>query len=91
MQWVMLGMKLAPLIIGAVQAVEKLFKGSHGKDKQDAAVDLSRVMLGVIEGTAGRDLLDDAVVQEAVRKTIDAIVAMQNVIATRAKEQAAQP
>lgn len=84
MGWLTVGLKLAPLIIGAVHAIEGLVTSKHGKDKQDAAVDLVGVMLAAIEGTAGRDLLNDAAVQDATRRVIDAVVALQNVIASRA-------
>ena len=85
MPWITLGLKLAPLIVGAVHAVERLVKGAKGKEKQDAAVDLIATMLAAIEGAAGKDLLDDAAVQDAVRKTIDAVVSLQNILATRVK------
>ena len=83
MPWVLIGLKLAPLIIGAVHAVERLLTSKHGKDKQDAAVDMIDAMLAAIEGSAGRDLLDDAAVQVAVRAVIDATVKLQNIIASR--------
>jgi len=89
MGWVTIGLKLAPLIIGAVQAVERLVRSAHGKDKQDAAVDMIGAMLAAIEGSAGRDILNDAEVQLATRKVIDAVVALQNVIATRTRVIAA--
>lgn len=81
MKWVEIGFKLAPLIVGAVHAVEKLVKGAKGKEKQDAAVDLAGTMLQAIEGVASKDLLDDQKVQNAVRDAIDALVKVQNVIA----------
>ncbi len=88
MGWVTIGLKLAPLIIGCVQAIERLVKGAHGKDKQDAAVDMIGTVLAATEGLAGKDLLEDAAVQAATRKVIDAVVALQNVIATRAAKPA---
>ena len=84
MGWLVIGFKLVPLIIGAVQAVERLVSGAKGKDKQDAAVDMVGAMLATIEGATGRELLDDAAVQEATRQVIDAVVALQNCIAKRA-------
>jgi len=86
MKWITLGTKLFPLIIMAVQAVEKLLTAKHGKDKQDAAVDLVGVWLTTLEAGLNKDLLDNAEVQAAMRKLIDAYVAWQNVLA---KTQAA--
>lgn len=83
-KWIGIGEKIVPLVITAVNAVEKLADSAKGKDKQDAAVDLVSSMLAVVEGGVNKDLLNDAAVQEAVRKVIDAVVALQNVIATRA-------
>lgn len=70
---------LIPAIMSAVEAVEAFARGK-GKDKQNAAVDLVGKFLQLTEGAAGKDLLDDAEVQAAVRAAIDAIVAMENVI-----------
>ncbi len=85
MNWLLIGAKLIPIIVGAVQAVEHFLTGKHGKDKQDAAVDMVSAFLIAAEGMAGRDLLNDPAVREATRTVIDAIVAMQNVIASRPK------
>ena len=83
MGWVAIGLRLAPLIIGAVQAVERLVTSAKGKAKQDAAIDMVATVLAAVEGAAGQDLLNDAAVQDATRKVIDAVVALQNVIARR--------
>lgn len=84
-------MKLVPLIVSAVQAVEGLVTDKKGKAKQDAAVDMVRSLMPLIEGYVGRDLLDDTAVAAAVRSTIDAVVHLQNVAisARRAKPSAA--
>lgn len=72
--------KMIPLIITAVTAVEKLVTDKKGKEKQDAAVDMVRTLLPLIEGTIGKDLLDDVQVQTAVRSAIDAIVALEKTV-----------
>ena len=81
MQWIAFGTKLIPLIIMAVQAVEKLVTAKKGKDKQDAAADLVGTWLSALEAGLDRDVLDDAAVQVAMRAVIDAYVSLQNVIA----------
>lgn len=82
-KWIGIGTKVVPLVIGAVNAVEKLLSAAKGKEKQDAAVSMVAAMLAVVEGGIDKDLLNDAAVQDAVRKVIDAVVALQNVIASK--------
>ena len=86
MKWVSIGLRIAPLIVTAIEAVERLVKGK-GREKQDAAVAAIAAALEAIEAGAGRDLLDDAEVEAAMRAAIDAVVAVQNVIA-RKRQQA---
>lgn len=81
--WIERGVRLFPLIVAAVHAVERLVTGSRGSAKQDAAVDAVRAMLAAIEAGIDRNLLDDADVERAVRATIDAYVALQNIIARK--------
>ena len=81
MKWLELGFKFIPLVVAAVNGIERIFKG-HGKEKQDAAVELAASLLRDIEGITAKDLLEDAEVQKALRNAIDAIVAVQNVIAS---------
>jgi hypothetical protein len=85
MGWVTIGMKLLPLIVEAVNWVEK-FVLRKGAAKQDAAIQLCLSMLTITESTLDKDILEDSEVEEAARKTIDAVVALQNLIA---KKQAA--
>lgn len=89
MKWLTLGLKLGPLLIAAVQSVEKLASGMKGREKQEAAIDFATTMLPIIEGAVGRDLVDDPSVQVAMRAAIDAYVALQNVIAHAALKKAA--
>jgi len=82
MGWVTLGMKLLPYIVEAVQWVEK-FITTKGQYKQDAAVYLVKSVLGIAEIGTAKDLLDDDEVEAATRKVIDAVVALQNVVAKK--------
>lgn len=80
-KWIALGVKIYPLIAMAVTMVEKVAHAAKGKDKQDAAVDAIGVGLELLESGLGRDLLDDAEVQAALRSAVDSYVHLQNVIA----------
>ena len=84
MAWLAIGLRLVPFIFGAITAVEHFFTNIHGQDKKNAAMDMISTFLIATEGVAGRDLLNDNEVRLAAGKVIDAVVAMQNVIATRA-------
>lgn len=79
-KWIALGLKLYPLISMVVSVVEKVAK-AKGKDKQDAAVEAIGVGLEAVEVGLGRDLLDNAEVNKALRSAIDAYVHLQNVVA----------
>ena len=80
MGWLPAAIRIVPIIWQAVMTVERLIKDRKGKDKQDEAVRMRGELLALIEGAVGRDLLNDASVQAAVRNAIDAIVALQNTI-----------
>jgi|TARA_R110000824_G_scaffold105785_5_gene250233 CRISPR/Cas system CSM-associated protein Csm2 small subunit len=80
MVWLKGALKLIPLILAAVQAVERM-SSKKGKDKQDEAVILVGDLVPLIEASVGRDVVDNEKVQSAIRKVIDAIVALQNVAA----------
>lgn len=81
--WIERGVRLLPLIVGAVHAVERLVTESRGPAKQDAAVEATKAMLAAVEIGVDKDLLNDAEVERAVRLTIDAYVFLQNVIASK--------
>ena len=83
--WITLGMKLLPYIVEAVGWVEK-FVTRKGKQKQDAAVYMVKSIVGVAEISGGRDLLDDEEVEDATRKVIDAVVALNNIVASKRSE-----
>ena len=85
MGWVTIGLKLLPFIVEAVNWVEK-FVTRKGKEKQDAAIAMCVSMLGIAEAALERDILSDSEVEDAVRKTIDAVVALQNILAKKQAE-----
>ncbi len=82
MGWVTIGLKILPFIVEAVNWVEK-FVTRKGQEKQDAAIKMCVSMLGIAEAALERDILEDSEVEEAARKTIDAVVALQNIIAKK--------
>ena len=86
MQWVGLGMKLLPYIVEAVQWVEK-FVQRKGKQKQDAAVYMTKSILGLVETATHRDLLDDDEVEASTRKVIDAVVSLNNLLTRKLADQ----
>tara|TARA_R110000824_G_scaffold27017_5_gene92273 strand:- start:1415 stop:1672 length:258 start_codon:yes stop_codon:yes gene_type:complete len=85
MGWITLGMKLLPYIVEAVGWVEK-FVTRKGREKQDAAVYMVKSIVGVAEIADGRDLLDDEEVEDATRKVIDAVVALNNIVSKKRSE-----
>ena len=85
MGWVTIGLKLLPLIVEAVNWVEK-FVLRKGKEKQDSAIKLCISMLGIAEAAVEKDILEDSEVEDAARKTIDAVVALQNILAKKQAE-----
>ena len=80
MIWLQGALKLIPLILAAVQAVERM-SNKKGKEKQNEAVNLVGDLIPLIEASVGRDVVDDAKVQIAIRSVIDAVVQLQNVAA----------
>lgn len=79
MGWVTGALKLIPLILTAITAVEKLVD-KKGKAKQDAAVDLIGQLVPLIEASIERDVVDDAAVQQGIRDTITATVSLMNIV-----------
>lgn len=80
MNWVTSALKLFPLIITAVSAIERIASAKKGTEKQDEAIAMVGDLVPLIEGGIGRDVVDEADVQIAIRKVIDAVVALQNVV-----------
>jgi hypothetical protein len=81
MIWLQGALKLIPLILAAVQAVERM-STKKGKAKQEEAVHLVGDLVPLIEASVGRDVVDDEKVQIAIRSVIDSVVALQNVAAS---------
>jgi hypothetical protein len=85
MKWLTIGLKLLPFIVEAVNWVEK-FVTRKGVEKQDAAIKMALSMLGIAEAALEKDILVDSEVEAAARKTIDAVVALQNIISKKQAE-----
>lgn len=79
MNWITGALKLVPLILTAVTAVERL-TSKKGQEKQDAAIDLVGQLVPMIEASIDREVVNEASVQVAMRKVIEAIVALLNVV-----------
>jgi hypothetical protein len=87
MKWIEMGLKVFPLIVGAVHAVESLVSGKKGKDKQDAAVEAFGAMIKALELTTEKEIMNEEEFKKLLRKLIDDYVAVQNFIAEfRSKE-----
>lgn len=80
--WLQVGLRVLQYIPAIVDIVER-FWTSKGKAKQDAAVTMVNQLVEAAEGVAGRDLLNDPVVDTAARAVIDAVVAFQNILAEK--------
>ncbi len=72
--------KWVPVIIAAVTAVEQVADAAKGKAKQDAAIKMVGELLPLVESTVPREIVNEVAVQDAMRKVIDAVVALQNAI-----------
>ena len=82
MKWVAIGLKLLPFIVEAITWVER-FIMKKGAEKQDAAVKMTLSMLGIAEEAMDKDIMDDGDVEKATRNVIDAVVALQNLLASK--------
>jgi|TARA_R100001086_G_scaffold105813_1_gene53223 hypothetical protein len=82
MKWISIGLKLLPFIVEAINWVEK-FIMKKGVEKQDAAVKMTLSMLGIAEEAMDKDIMNDKDVEEATRRVIDAVVALQNLLASK--------
>jgi hypothetical protein len=83
MKWLDIGLKLLPYVLGCVRAVEGFFAGpERGKEKEDAAVGMVHAILQTVEAGIDRDLLNNTDVNVAVRKVMQALVALENVVAS---------
>ena len=82
MRWVSIGLKLLPFIVEAINWVEK-FIMKKGVEKQDAAVKMTLSMLGIAEEAMDKNIMNDKDVEKATRHVIDAVVALQNLLASK--------
>lgn len=74
--------------VGVVEAIARQIPQLRGQQKQDAVVELVKQALAASEAFVGRELADDEDIAKATRGVIDAVVALNNIIA--AKTAAAQ-
>ena len=81
-KWTAKGLTLVPMIGEVISIIEAL-KSLKGQQKQDAAVDLVKAILATSEEAFGKDLLNDTEIEAATRQVIDAVVALQNIIAKK--------
>jgi hypothetical protein len=74
------------VVPGVVQVEDMAWKlGTlHGNEKQDAVVQMVRGTLAAANTITERQLAEDPAVERATRAMIDAFVALQHVVATRA-------
>lgn len=87
MKWLNVSLKLLPFILSCVQAVEGFLKGpKRGVEKENAAVAMTHAILQTIEAGVDKDLLNDSDVNLAVRKCMQAFVALENIVAQKKHE-----
>ncbi|MEQ1726751.1 MAG: hypothetical protein ABL982_00105 [Vicinamibacterales bacterium] len=79
-KWIVNIGRIVPMIVAVVNAIEDLATAKKGREKQDVAVTMIGTMLPTIEAGIGRDVIDDELVQKALRNAIDTIVALQNIV-----------
>jgi hypothetical protein len=82
----LIGLQIAGAVVPSVHQVEVAFqdvKGAKGSDKQQAALNLVMASLASVEQFTNKDLLQDADVAMATKGVIDAVVALQNIIAAK--------
>jgi len=85
------GLTVVGAVVPGVSAIERIaaaFPGMRGKAKQDAVVEIVKASLQASESVAGRELANDADVEAATRGVIDAVVALQNIVARKAPSPA---
>ena len=84
MKWINVGIKLLPFILSCVHAVEGFLTGpKRGEEKENAAVGMVHAVLQTVEAGLDRDLLNDEDVNRAVRQVMQALVALENIVAKK--------
>ena len=86
-QWLQIGLDIAAMFVPGVKAIEDLalsLGDIHGKDKQDAVVNIidnsTLVANYIAEKLTGKDLIKTPEVDAAMRDVIDALVHFQNAV-----------
>lgn len=74
--------------VSVVETIARQIPALKGKQKQDAVVELVKQSLATAENFAAKDLADDADVEQATRGVIDAVVALNNLIAAKSAARA---
>jgi hypothetical protein len=73
-------------VVPGVQMAESIawqFGSLHGKEKQDAVVELVKQSLAATEGLTAKNLAEDLDVEHATRAVVDAVVALHQVVARK--------
>lgn len=81
-KWTAVGVSFLPYIMQAVSVVE-MVSSAKGADKKAQALELVKFFAATSEDIAGKDLVNDAEVITAAGSLIDAIVALQNIVAKK--------
>ena len=82
--WLSLGLKLVPIIMGAIRTVENT-STKKGEDKRTDALQTIDAFVSSLEGSCNATVTQVGDVRDAVKKVIDALVELQNVIAKNAR------
>ena len=84
MKWINVGLKLLPYVLSCIRAVETFIKGKgRGVEKENAAIGMVHAVLQTVEAGLDRDLLNDEDVNRAVRQVMQALVALENIVAKK--------
>jgi hypothetical protein len=75
LQKLMQGIVMLPYII---QGVEQIFGKGNGKPKQEKALDLFNLSVGITEAIAQKDIVDESKFNEGVRELNDSVVKILN-------------
>jgi len=82
-----IGAKIVGAVVPGVEEAEALawsVGGMKGKEKQDQVVALVKTLLGASNALTQRTLAGDEDVEKATRGVIDAVVALQKILALKA-------
>lgn len=82
-----IGAAMVGLIVPGVSQVEELawtIGGMHGNEKQNAVVEMVLQGMTAVKGVTGAQLASDPDVEHATRSVIDAVVALQTILAKKA-------